>query len=135
MYLYSLLNDVLGPRDIFVGDVVLLLEILQLVVGSDLAELVVFVQQFVNLSLVGSLVDFVGAVEFLDEVHEPEDAVDLFFVLEAGSLLAGELDRILHLWTIYLLNMRRLGFSILSGLFCQKYWNWPKEQYVDQIID
>ena len=53
------------------GDVVLLLKILEVVVGSDLAELIVLFKQFGDFSFIGLLVDFVRAVKFLHKVHQP----------------------------------------------------------------
>lgn len=68
------------------GDRVLLLEVCQFEVWSDLAELVVFFEQFGDFGLVGALVDLVGAVEFLDVVHQAQDAVDLLLVLKSRLL-------------------------------------------------
>jgi hypothetical protein len=69
-----------------VRDRVLLLEVCQFEVRCDLAELVVFFEQFGDFGLVGALVDLVGAVEFLDVVHQAQDAVDLLLVLESRLL-------------------------------------------------
>lgn len=68
------------------GDRVLLLEVCQFEVWSDLTELVVFFEQFGDFCLVGALVDLVGAVEFLDVVHQAQDAVDLLLVLKSRLL-------------------------------------------------
>lgn len=95
-YFDSLFDDVLGPRYVLVGNVVLLLKILQIVVRSDLAELAVFFEKLGDLIFVGGLVDFVGAVELFNEVHQPQDAVDLFLVLQPRPLLARQVDSILH---------------------------------------
>lgn len=95
-YLYSLLDHVLGPRYFFVGDGVFFDEVLQVVVGGDLAELVVLFEELGDLALVGVLIDFIGGVELLDEVHHPEDAVDLLFVLDLGPLRAAQLHALIH---------------------------------------
>jgi hypothetical protein len=64
-----------------------LFEIWQAEIGSYLAEFVILLQQFGDLCLVGVLVDLVSAVELLNVVDQPEQAVNLFFVLETGLLM------------------------------------------------
>ena len=70
VYFDAFFDDVLSPRDFLMRNTVLLFEVLQIEVRSDLAELSILVEQFADLSFVGGLIDFVGAVEFFDIVHE-----------------------------------------------------------------
>lgn len=54
------------------GDVVLFLEILEVVVGGDLTEFVIFFKELGDFSLVSRLINLVSAVELLDVVHQSQ---------------------------------------------------------------
>lgn len=77
-------------------DGVLLLKISQSEIRRDLAKLVVFFQQFGDLSFIGGLVDLIGAVELLHVVHESQQAVDLLLVLESCLLRTAKVHCLVH---------------------------------------
>ena len=80
-YLHTLVDHILGPADLLLGDGVSALEFSQVKPCSDLTEFVVLFQQLSNFLFVGGLVDLVSTVKFLHIVHHPQNHVDLLFIL------------------------------------------------------
>lgn len=75
---------------------ILLLKFCKSKVWSDLAKLIVFLQQFCNLCFVGRLVYLISTVELLYIVHETKNAVDLLLVLETSFLRTTQMDGLVH---------------------------------------
>jgi hypothetical protein len=92
------------------------LEFLQVEVGSDLTELVVFLKKLCDLGLVGLLIDLVSTVEFLDVVHQSQNAVYLLLVLEASLLMAAQVHRLLHLPINYNIPLNYIKIQLFNFL-------------------
>ena len=104
-YLHTLVDHILGPADLLLGDGVSALEVSQVKPCSDLTELVVLFQQLGDFLLVGGLVDLVSAVKFLHIVHHPQNHVNLLFILQFGPLAAAQPNAIFQHPTKYNINL------------------------------